>query len=82
MEILEYSTTSRGAMMEWIVPADSACQVGPVRDFQALPDCSSRLWQVGFVSMSRFEIPKLGSFLSTAPPAEVIKWMTPADSAC
>jgi len=73
VEILEYSTTSRSAMMKWIAPADSACQVGLVHDFRALPDCSSRLWQVGFVSMSRSEIPKLGSFLSTAPPAEVLR---------
>jgi len=73
VEILEYSTTSRNAMMKWIAPANSACQVGLVRDFEALPDCSSRLWQVGFVSMSRFEIPKLGRFLSTAPPAEVLR---------
>jgi len=73
VEILDYSTTSSGATIKWMAPADSAHRIGQVRDFQALPDCSSRLSQVGFVSMLRSEIPKFVGFLVTAPPAEVLQ---------
>ena len=56
--IFACSTTTRGPMAKWMVPLNSGCQIGLVRNSQGLADCSGGISKVVLSPRAALSIPK------------------------
>ena len=76
-----YSTIRNDHVAKWMVPGDSACQIGLGRDTQGLAECGGGV-DFGFVRDSQCLEFRNVFACSTTTNSHMAKWMIPSDSGC